>query len=201
MAISDAHSQAPAGGNSPPCARDKTAIRRTAPYNDEPGYYEPAKLWLYGNVKLLQGQLACVRSACGPQTATADQLDEIEAEAERLVLSGKVLVCGVHGIAHQRAAVVPLRWGSPRIVVMSGGFRYHLGDDLKQEPFRIARLWRYEWDALTDLAVSRRAPCKLPTFSSHNRTVDKLIALLVTGRWPGLRSVTDSLTPILTRPA
>jgi len=98
----------------------------------------------------------------------------MEARVEREVLSAKVLVCGIHNAAHRRSAVVPLRWGTPRIVVFSGGFACHLGVNLDQEPFRIARLWRYGWDPLTDLAVSR-SPEKKPTYGPNNRTVDRLI--------------------------
>jgi hypothetical protein len=150
--------------------------RRDAPYDIAPGYYEPARLWLYGNVRLLDGKLACVSRAFGPPTQTQCELEEIEAEAERIVLGGQVIVCGVHNEAHKRSAVVPLRWGAPRVLVVSGGFKYHLGDGLDQEPFRAARLWRYKWDRLTDLIVSRRAPDRPPTYALYNPTVDRLVA-------------------------
>lgn len=172
--------------------------RRTAPFSEEPGYYEPARLWLYGNVRLFHSSLAYVTSALGVSDCSQDMLKEIEAEAERLVLDGKVLVCGIHNDAHRRSAVVPLRWGSPRIVVVSGGFKFHLGVDLEQEPFRAARLWRYKWDRLTDLIVSRRAPDKKPTFACSNPTVDRLIEKLARNEWTGLRSRTDPLTSLLT---
>src|ERR1700694_1963682 len=109
--------------------------RRTAPYDVEPGYFEPGGLWLYGNSRLLDGQLACVATASGPNTHRPRELDAIEKEAEELVLSSSILVCGIHSAAHQRAAIVPLRWGAPRIVVVSGGFYHHLGKDLKDELF------------------------------------------------------------------
>ncbi len=166
--------------------RESVAPCRTAPFTDEPGFYEPAGLWLYGNVKLLAGRLACVPVAYGPVSHSAAELDAIEREAEKIVLEGRVLVCGLHSAAHQRSAVVPLRWGAPRILVMSGGFHHHLGEMLDQEPFRVARLWRYSWDARTDLAISRRAPHKKPTFASHNPTIDQLIARLVAGEVQGL---------------
>lgn len=167
---------------------------RTAPFDVEPGYYPAGSLWLYGNVKLLHGQLANVALACGANRHRPFELDAIEREAEELVLNSKILVCGIHNPAHQRAAIVPLRWGAPRIVVLSGGFQHHLGKDLKDEPFRAARLWRYQWDPKTDLAISRRAPDKLPTFAHHNPTVDRLITMLVAKEWPGLNSPFDSLT-------
>lgn len=151
------------------------APKRSAPFDREPGYYEPAKLWLYGNTRLLRGTLDYVSLALGPPNHLPADLDRIEMQAEYMVLQSKVLVCGIHHPAHQRVAVVPLRWGSPRILVLSGGFHYHLGKDLRQEPFRAARLWRYEFDSKTDLVVSRRAPEKLPTYASDNPTVDRLI--------------------------
>jgi hypothetical protein len=96
-------------------------------------------------------------------------------------------VCGIHNPAHRRAAIVPLRWGAPRVLVVSGGFCFHLGVKLNQEPFRAARLWRYQWDPTTDLIISRRAPEKKPTFALHNPTVDRMIGQITRGEWPGLR--------------
>jgi DNA processing protein len=173
------------------------APTRSAPFDIEPGFYEPARLWFYGNVRLLHRPLGYVEGASGPATHSPDDLDKLAAEAEAIVLEGKVLVCGIHNATQQRVAVVPLRWGSPRIVVMPGGFRYHMGKDLYEEPFRAARLWRYRWDPQTDLAVSRRAPDKLPTFAHFNPSVDRLIALLANSEWPGLFSPVDTLTAIL----
>lgn len=152
-----------------------TAPVRSAPFNHEPGFYIPAGLWLYGNARLLNASLACVEQTFGAPDHSPDELDEIERMAERLVLEGKALVTGIHNPAHMRAAIVPLRWGSPRVLVVSGGFEYHLGQKLDQEPFRAARLWRYQWDPQTDLIVSRRAPEKLPTYAQHNPTMDRLV--------------------------
>ncbi len=163
-----------------------TPPRRTAPFDAEPGFYEPAGLWLYGNTRLLEARFECIPSAFGPEIRCVSQLNEIEREAEQIVLLGTVLVCGIHNAAHQRTAVVPLRWGAPRIVVFSGGFYHHLGEELNQEPFRIARLWRYEWDASTDLAISLRSPEKKPTFAKDNPTVDRIIQKVANSRVPGL---------------
>lgn len=182
---------------SPFGATSDTPARRCTRYEDEPSYYEAGGLWLYGNVRLLHAKLSCVESASGPGPWDRTSLDDIEREAERRILSAEILVCGVHNEAHQRAAVVPLRWGAPRVIVFSGGIRVHLGADLKNEPFRAARLWRYQWDPKTDLAISRRDPKKPPTFSRHNPTVDRLIQALVAGTWPGLSSPTDPLTRLL----
>ncbi len=119
-----------------------------------------------------------MEAALGSRPRSERDLREIEEEAERQVLGGKILVCGIHGEAHQRAAVVPLKWGSPRIVVMRGGFLTHLGQDLRKEPFQEARLWRYEWDPSTDLAVSRRPPALSLPRSVHSRQVDRIIRAL-----------------------
>jgi len=166
--------------------RGEPPPRRTAPFEQEPGFYDDAGLWLYGNTRLLDARLACVPLAFGPNQHSCGMLDTIEQQVEDIVLSGKVLVCGIHNDAHKRAAIVPLRWGSPRIVVVSGGFFYHIGEKLDQELFRAARLWRYGWDASTDLIISRRAPAKLPTYASHNSTVDDLIQRIADQRVPGL---------------
>ncbi len=164
----------------------KAVPKRCAPFDEEPGFYEPAGLWLYGNVRLLDGRLAHISKALWRSDHLPSELDEIEVEAERLILDGRVMVCGMHSPAHQRVAVVPLRWGSPRIMVFSGGFFHHLGEKLDQEPFRAARLWRYAWDPATDLAISRRAPDKAPTFASCNPTVDRLIEKLVARDFAGV---------------
>lgn len=149
-----------------------------SPYATTPTYHSASKLWLYGNVRLLRGILAApVMTGC---------FWDDEQAAEKLVLDGFTLVVGIHNDWNRRMAILPLRWGSPRIVVFSGGIRYHLGEKLKDEPFRAARLWRHEWDARTDLAVSLRAPDKLPTFSRENPTVERLIQQLVHKERPGL---------------
>lgn len=171
--------------------------RRCTRYQDEPSYSEASGLWLYGNVRLLHGKLAYIEKACSSGPWSRQALEDIEQETEDRVLSGEILVCGIHNEAHQRAAVVPLRWGAPRIIVFSGGLRFHLGVDLRQEPFRAARLWRYQWDPRTDLGVSRRAPSKQPTFARYNSTVDKLIQGLANGTWIGLFGSTDTLSPLV----
>jgi hypothetical protein len=156
--------------------RSTTHPVRSAPFDFEPGFYEPAGLWLYGNVKLLKSRIGYVA-----ETVVTDaecDFPELERTAEDIVLGGEVLVCGVHNPAHRRVATVPLRWGAPRILVFSGGFKHHLGEDLDREPFHAARLWRYRWDPQTDLAISRRAPDKRPTFASRNPTIERLIAYI-----------------------
>ena len=158
---------------------------RSAPFDQEPGFYVPASLWLYGNVRLLGGQLASVALARFRSDHRPKELDAVEREAEELVLGSAILVCGIHSPGHQRAAIVPLRWGSPRVLVLSGGFYHHLGSKLDQEPFRAARLWRYQFDPKTDLCISRRAPDKLPTYALLNPSVDRLIERIVGYGLPG----------------
>ena len=160
--------------------------RRSAPFDSEPGFYPDAELWLYGNVRLLGASLASIARAFGQPHHTPDDLCHIERETEQAVLEGRIVVTGIHSPAHQRAAIVPLRWGAPRILVFSGGFHHHLGPELKEEPFRAARLWRYQFDARTDLVISRRAPEKLPTFAQFNPTVDRLIERITARLIPGI---------------
>jgi hypothetical protein len=175
--------------------------RRSARFIEEPGYYPEGGIWLYGNAKLLHSKLHCIQAALGPNWHDPIELSQIESEAEEAVLGMKVLVCGIHHAAHMRSAIIPLRFGAPRIVVVSGGFHYHLGRNLTNEPFPAARLWRYQWDPDTDLIISRRAPEKLPTYATHNPTVDRLIDGIANHTWPGLNSPLDSLTPCLAVPS
>lgn len=160
--------------------------RRTAPFNQEPGFYEPARLWLYGNSRLLNSRLVSIEQAHGLETHSDRILSDIEGMAAQCVLAGKTIVTGVHSIAHKRVAVVPLRWGAPRIVVVYGGFFAHLGDDLREEPFRAARLWRYEFDPGSDLVISRQEPRAHKSSKTHLPTVDRLIQSIVTKQVPGL---------------
>ncbi len=178
----------------------KAVPKRCAPFDEEPGFYEPAGLWFYGNVRLLDAHLACISKALWRSDHLPSELNEIEVEAERLILDSRVMVCGVHSPAHQRVAVVPLRWGSPRIMVFSGGFLHHLGEKLDQEPFRAARLWRYACDPATDLAISRRAPDKAPTFASCNPAVDRLIEKLVTREFAGVLFGKDPAPDLVWQP-
>lgn len=100
--------------------------RRSAPTTEEPGFYPEAELWLYGNVRLLGAHLVCIPDSFGRDEHTPLQRDQFETESEKIVLSGQIVFTGIHNAAHQRAAVVPLRWGAPRILVLSGGFRLQL---------------------------------------------------------------------------
>lgn len=169
----------------------------TRAFLEAPGFYPPCRLWFYGNIRLLHGDLAYIPSTFGDWCPIPSDLDRIEREAEEIVLNGSILVCGVHNLAHRRAAIVPLRWASPRILVFSGGFRFHLGKDLQSEPFQAAQLWRYQWDPKTDLAVSLRHPSSKPTYAYHNPTVDRLVAELAEGRRQGLCGISNPFPDVL----
>ena len=159
---------------------------RFLPYEAAPALCRDSGLWLYGNVKLLETKLTCITESFGPPIHSTEDLDHFEREAEVHVLSGRTLVTGIHNAAHQRVAIVPLRWGAPRVIVLSGGFYHHLGPNLKSELFRAARLWRAEFDARTDLVLSRRAPAKASTFAQHHPTVDRLIDRIVKRQVDGI---------------
>lgn len=160
--------------------------RRSAPFEEEPGYYPEAGLWLYGNVRLLDSHLSHVPDALGQPNHTRNQLEALERQTEVLVLKPRTIVTGIHNECHRRVATVPLRWGASRVLVLSGGFHYHLGPDLKEEPFPAARLWRFKFDARTDLVISRRAPDRLPTYANYNPSVDKLVQKIAGRTIPGL---------------
>lgn len=119
----------------------------------------PAGIWLYGNTNLLNDdeRLISIPATFEAMPGPAD-LNRIEHMAETLVLAARTLVTGTQTYAMQRAAVVPLRWGAPRILVAHCGLYQYLGEHLREEPFRAARLWRYQFDPETDLAISYSQP-------------------------------------------
>jgi predicted Rossmann fold nucleotide-binding protein DprA/Smf involved in DNA uptake len=134
----------------------------------------PGVLFLYGNAKLLDVRTFCVLSS--RNTLPAD-LDLIEQRTEAGVLDGQVLVTGHDRPEYQRSAVVPLRWGSPRILCLDRGMFKVLGDDLRDEAFRAARLWRYEFDPSTDLVVSPFRP-ESDFYGINNQVRDRLVGSL-----------------------
>lgn len=134
----------------------------------------PAFLFLYGNVRLLKSKTFSVLCSRNP---SADDLAAVERVAEEGVLAPMTLVGGTNTDAYQRASIVPLRWGAPRILVLDRGLFSALGDDLEDEPFRAARLWRYRFDPETDLVVSRNRP--FDAFAAGNAALrDELVVAL-----------------------
>lgn len=134
----------------------------------------PAMVFLYGNTKLLSSKTFSVLSS---RQASEQQLYEIERLTEEGVLGGEVLVTGHDRPEYQRSAVVPLRWGAPRILCLDRGLFQVLGDDLRNEAFRMARLWRYEFDPTTDLVVSPFRP-EAGFHGVNNQVRDRLVAAL-----------------------
>jgi predicted Rossmann fold nucleotide-binding protein DprA/Smf involved in DNA uptake len=134
----------------------------------------PGVLFLYGNTRLLEGRTFAVLASRG--TLPAD-LNLIETLTEQGVLDGEVLVVGHDRPEYQRAAVVPLRWGSPRILCLDRGMFQVLGENLRDEAFRAARLWRYEFDPTTDLVVSPFRP-DASFIGVNNQVRDRLVACL-----------------------
>jgi DNA processing protein len=134
----------------------------------------PGLLFLYGNTKLLEGRTFCVLSSRNSRPADLDQIEQL---TEAGVLASEVLVAGHDRPEYQRSAVVPLRWGSPRILCLDRGLFKVLGDDLKDEAFRAARLWRYQFDPNTDLVVSPFRP-DADFIGVNNKVRDRLVASL-----------------------
>lgn len=132
----------------------------------------PGVLFHYGNDKLLSALASCVLAS---RDAPTEALDEVERLAEEHVFRGSVLVSGHDTAAYQRAAVVPLRYGAPRILVLDRGFFAVLGPGLDQEPFAAARLWRFCFDPHTDLVVSAVAPDK-DFHRNGNQVRDRVVA-------------------------
>jgi len=134
----------------------------------------PGLLFLHGNEKLLDAKTFCVLSSRG---STAADLDLMEKLCEEAVLNSEILATGHDRDTYQRTAVVPLRWGSPRILCLDRGIFKVLGEDLKQEAFRAARLWRYEFDPTTDLAISPFRPYS-DFVGVNNQVRDRLVGSL-----------------------
>jgi len=134
----------------------------------------PGILFLYGNQRLLESQTFCVLSSRDSSPAALDQIERL---AEDGVLKGDVLVTGHDRIEYQRSAIVPLRWGAPRILCFDRGLFKVLGEDLKDEAFRAARLWRYEFDPQTDLAISPFRP-EADFVGVNNQIRDRIVASL-----------------------
>lgn len=134
----------------------------------------PGLLFLYGNTALLQSRTFSILSSRG---ALPRDLDRIEQLTEEGVLGGEILVTGHDRPEYQRSAIVPLRYGAPRILCFDRGLFQVLGDDLKNEAFRAARLWRYEFDPQTDLAISAFRPHAKFT-GVNNQVRDRLVGCL-----------------------
>lgn len=134
----------------------------------------PAFLTLYGNLKVLGNRTFC---ALASRNATEVDLDRLEKAVEEGVLKSLSLVTGANTQAYRRAAVVPLRWGAPRVLVLDRGLFQTLGDDLSREPFRAARLWRYKFDPVTDLAVSCFRPDDAYAPGNNKRRDELVVAL------------------------
>lgn len=134
----------------------------------------PGVLFLYGNAKLLSAKTFSVLSS---RNAAPEQLEEIERLTEAGVLNGEVLVSGHDRPEYQRSAVVPLRWGAPRILALDRGLFQALGENLREEPFRAARLWRYQFDPQSDLVVSPFRP-EAGFVGVNNQVRDRLVACL-----------------------
>ncbi|MGE0001189.1 MAG: DNA-processing protein DprA [Fimbriimonadaceae bacterium] len=132
----------------------------------------PGVLFLYGNERLLRIETACVLASRDPDPQTLDMVEKL---SEEHVLEGRALVSGHDTPAYQRAAVVPLRFGAPRILVLDRGHFVVLGPQLDQEPFAAARLWRFAFDPRTDLVVSA-VPPERDYHRNSNRVRDKLVA-------------------------
>ena len=141
---------------------------------EEFGKNPPGFLVLYGNRRVLQARTF---AAMASREAEAGVLEKIERIVEKGVLEGKTLVAGTNTPSYQRAAVVPLRWGSPRILPLDRGIFHVFGESLEDEAFPAARLWRHRFDPLTDLAVSPFRPDD-DFAPGHNKTRDELVFAL-----------------------
>lgn len=134
----------------------------------------PGVLFLYGNTRLMEAKTFCVLSS---RKSRPTDLDLIEKLTEEGVLNSDVLVTGHDTPEYQRSAVVPLRWGSPRILCLDRGLFKVLGETLTEEAFRAARLWRYQFDPSTDMVISPFRP-HADFIGVNNQVRDRLVASL-----------------------
>lgn len=132
----------------------------------------PGVLFACGNLKLLEAKTFAVLSS---RNTTPAGLDLMEKLAEEGVLKGEVVVSGHDTPEYQRSALVPLRWGAPRILCLDRGLFPALGENLTEEPFRAARLWRYQFDPRTDLVITPFRP-EAKFIGVNNQIRDRLIA-------------------------
>lgn len=85
------------------------------------------------------------------------ELDQVEKVIEEAVFSACVIVVRSSWPPElaRRVAIVPLRWGSPRMIVNEDirGYGWQKLIEAGDEFFRVCRLWRYKWDGKTDVLV------------------------------------------------
>lgn len=132
----------------------------------------PGFLFAYGNLPLLTKPRFCVLAS---RQASTRALELIERTTEENILKGKVLVSGVDRLEYQRSSVVPLRWGTPRILCLDRGLYETFGKDLSSEPFATARLWRFKFDPTVDLALTPFRP-DAHCVGVNNQVRDRMIA-------------------------
>jgi hypothetical protein len=154
--------------------------------------------YIYGNEELLtSSRLAHVESVqrLQGQELTKRDILEIEEEAIDLVLDQrKIMVTGIHNKAHQVAACVPLRFASPRILVLAFDPRVlwiDKNEDELPELFDEACLWRYRFDPLIDLVLctclspilaNKAATRQIPKVDRIAKEISRFRSEVVTGR-------------------
>ncbi|HWP31408.1 MAG TPA: DNA-processing protein DprA [Fimbriimonadales bacterium] len=144
----------------------------------------PVYVFLYGNYAALEGKTFCVLAS---RDASEEELAKVEKSVEAGVLEPMNLVSGANTNVYRRAAVVPLRWGAPRILVLDRGLFAALGDGLDREPFTAARLWRYRFDPSVDLVVSPFRPDDKYAPINNRKRDECVVGLSDVVRWVYLR--------------
>ncbi len=165
---------------------------------DKPVVLQLNDFYMYGNLKLLASNRFTISIPNLNDVTRQDVLDvHVPIAAE--VLKGRTLVTGVCSALHDQAAVLPLRWGAPRILVLTSGFLKCLGPKLDQELTPLSRRWRYEFDPLTDLVVSPFAPEDAGIVNCKRiETVERIIKSIASSDSTSLLSGTVRLFPSYT---
>jgi|CXWL01.1.fsa_nt_gi hypothetical protein len=140
----------------------------------------PMRLSYCGNFRLLESSRAAIPLASSRNSASATNTDVVKMLADQLVFVPMVIVCGIHTLAQVESALVALRWGCPRIMLLPGHLHLHLGSHLDEEPEQSFLQWRSHWDGSTDLALSLQTEDSAPDGSTSNWMLDRTIREIAT---------------------
>lgn len=77
-----------------------------------------------------------------------------DAAIEKEALSGKCIVVDLHTPEGQKAGLVPLRWGAPRVLLVRPDSEYAKAIERGEEPIESHRLWRYRFDPMCDAVLA-----------------------------------------------
>ncbi len=134
----------------------------------------PCFLYLYGNKKLLQSDTFSILSSRKSPEFIHHHISSLTKEA---ILNGENLVTSGTAPSYSPSYITALKMGSPKIIILDTGFFVAFGLDGKQEINPTFKIWREEFDPITDLAISAFSPFKKFQHGA-NKQRDYLVASL-----------------------